>query len=97
MRNGGHDTDTFVLHSGVDRVWDFVAGAEVGHDVIDLSAYDFNSLADVLAQTEQDGGSVIHYGWHRFSSAGWGCNGLADRGQLHILEGTSNYDPFRAC
>ncbi len=55
------ETDTFLfgLNSGRDSIGVFAAGSELGHGVIDLSAYGFTSLSEVIAQTQEDGGNSV--------------------------------------
>jgi Ca2+-binding RTX toxin-like protein len=51
--NGGAGTDTFVFASGSghSEIGDLTAGSGTDHDIIDLSAYGFHSLEDVVGST----------------------------------------------
>jgi hypothetical protein len=57
---GGDGADSIVFHngSGETRVGDFEAGAAVS-DVLDVSAFCFDSFADVLDAAQQDGSDVV--------------------------------------
>jgi hypothetical protein len=70
---GGHGKDMFVFgpDSGADTIKDF----KPGYDVIDLRAYEFASIAEVLALIEPSGGSGGGHGshwnpWNHWN--GWG-------------------------
>jgi hypothetical protein len=56
----GDGDDTFVFHDGSGRtqVADFEAGAGSG-DVLDVSAFGFDSFADVTAATQQNGSDLV--------------------------------------
>ncbi|WP_340647424.1 hypothetical protein [Phenylobacterium sp.] len=58
---GDYGSDTVVVGpgSGHDQVFGFRPGAGPGHDVIDLSAYGFSSLAQVLNAAAGDGSNGI--------------------------------------
>lgn len=53
---GDYGSDKVVVGpgSGQDQIFGFMPGAGPGHDVIDLSAYGFNSLAQVLNAATRD-------------------------------------------
>ena len=62
----GNGSDTFVFRSGFgkDMVTDFQIGttAALNHDTLDLRAFGFNSVADVLSHTDPGADAVIHIG-----------------------------------
>ena len=58
---GGSGSDTFVFNfgSGTSEITDFTAGSGSDHDVVDISAYGFQSLDQVVASTTDFAGYCV--------------------------------------
>jgi hypothetical protein len=58
---GDDGTDTFVFNSssGQSTIYDFTAGSGTDHDIIDASAYGFQSLDEVVANTTDYSGYCV--------------------------------------